>query len=277
METPIPLTQKAAILEDYEKDIVIKTDHPVVLPSELKPNERLIKLKFSGVCHSDLHIRKADWSRKSILPLVGGHEGIGRIVAIGDGSHAGGVKIGDRVGVKWIGGVCGRCEMCRKGHESSCLLSFQIPVAFQEYIVSLVDYVTAILEALNGASGTPILCAGMTVYKALKQSKCSIGQWVAISGAGGGWTLSMTQAATNGGPQAAIVAAGDEKPFSQAIMYRRATGTLVAVGMPAGLNVHLTIVGSAIGNQQDGAEALEIAALGKVKCRCEVKKLEDIN
>jgi len=109
MQTPIPLTQKAAILEDYEKDIVIKTDHPVVQPSELKPNECLIKLEFSGVCHSDLHIRKADWSKKSILPLVGGHEGIGRVVAIGDDSHAGGVKIGDRVGVKWIGGVCGRC------------------------------------------------------------------------------------------------------------------------------------------------------------------------
>ena len=109
MQTPIPLTQKAAVLEDYEKDIVIKTDHPVVQPSELKPNECLVKLEFSGVCHSDLHIRKADWARKSILPLVGGHEGIGRVVAIGDHSHAGAVKIGDRVGVKWIGGVCGRC------------------------------------------------------------------------------------------------------------------------------------------------------------------------
>lgn len=338
MQTPIPLTQKAAVLEDYDKDIVIKIDHPVVQPSELKPNECLIKLEYSGVCHSDLHIRKADWSRKSILPLVGGHEGIGRIVAIGDHSHAGGAKIGDRVGVKWIGGVCGRCEMCRKGHESSCLVSFQtshgfqLHGTFQEYVVSFVDYVTPIPEGLDGASGTPILCAGMTVYKALKQSKCSIGQWVAISGAGGGlghlavqyaaamglrvlaidtgeakremvlklgaekWVdfkesedlIKDVKAATDGGPQAAIIAAGDARPFNQAIMYLRSTGILVAVGMPAGaglLNVpvpllvakSLTIVGSAIGSQQDAAEALEIAALGKVKCQYEVRKLEDIN
>ena len=105
--TTIPLTQKAAVLEDPSKPYVIKTDHPVKQPSELAPGECLVKLEYSGVCHSDLHIRNAEWAVKSKLPLVGGHEGIGRVVAIGE--HGGDtVKIGDRVGIKWIGKVCGR-------------------------------------------------------------------------------------------------------------------------------------------------------------------------
>ena len=140
MATPIsiPLTQKAAILETHNAPYVVKTDYPVKQPSELAGGECLIKLEYSGVCHTDLHIRNADWANKSKLPIIGGHEGIGRVVAIG--AHtASTVKVGDRVGVKWIGNVCGqyvifillwiffflspiylyfRCEMCRKGHES---------------------------------------------------------------------------------------------------------------------------------------------------------------
>ena len=106
----IPLTQKAANLEAHNAPFVVKTDHPVKQPSELALGECLIKLEYSGVCHSDLHVRNADWARKSKLPLIGGHEGIGRVVAIG--AHSGStVKIGDRVGVKWIGNVCGQYVM----------------------------------------------------------------------------------------------------------------------------------------------------------------------
>ena len=102
----IPRTAKAAVLSDVKGAYIIKDDHPVKQPSELKPGECLIKLEYSGVCHSDLHVKKGDWSRPPILPLVGGHEGVGRIVAIGENSRAGPVKIGDRVGIKWIGEVC---------------------------------------------------------------------------------------------------------------------------------------------------------------------------
>ncbi|TFK35454.1 mannitol-1-phosphate dehydrogenase M1PDH1 [Crucibulum laeve] len=335
----IPQTQKAAVLEDFNQDYVLKTDHPVKQPSELLPGECLVKLEYSGVCHSDLHIKKADWSRKGNLPLIGGHEGIGHVVAIGDHSGQNVIKIGDRVGLKWIANICGRCEMCRKGHESSCPVSFQkthgfmLHGTFQQYAVSFIDYVTPIPDGIDSAAATPILCAGMTVYKALKQANVSIGQWVAISGAGGGlghlavqyavarglrvlaidtgetkkelvlslgaekWIdfkesgddlIKDVQAATGGGPQAAIIAAGDPKPFNQALLYLRSTGTLVAVGMPAGsglLNApvplliakSLTIKGSAIGSQQDVTEALQIAAMGKVECRHEVRELDELN
>lgn len=199
--------------------------------------------------------------------------------------------------------------------------------------MSFVNYVSPIPEDIDGATATPLLCAGLTVYKALKQANVSIGQWIAISGAGGGlghlavqYAVAMglrvlaidtgdlkkklciglgaekwvdfreskdlvkdVQAATDGlGPEAALIVAGEITPFNQAIMYLRRKGTLVCVGMPAGnalLNIpvallvakSMTIVGSAIGNRQDTLEAIRIAALGKVTCQYQVRKLEDIN
>nr|BAV14014.1 mannitol-1-phosphate dehydrogenase [Pholiota microspora] len=336
--TTIPNTQRAAIITQLSAPYTLTDSHPVTRPAELAPGQCLVKLEYSGVCHSDLHIRNGDWATKATIPLVGGHEGIGRIVAVGEYSDSK-VKVGDRVGLKWIAKVCGKCEMCWKGYESSCLTSFssshgfKLDGTFQEYAVSYCNYVTPIPEGLDGASATPLLCAGLTVYKALKQTNLGVGQWVAISGAGGGlghlavqyavamglrvlaidtgeekkklclslgaekWVdfkestnlIADVQAAADGmGPEAAVIAAGDARPFNQAVMYLRLKGTLVCVGMPAGnallsfpitllIAKSLTIVGSSIGNQQDIAEALRIAVLGKVKCQYEVRKLEDIN
>ncbi|KAH6907034.1 mannitol-1-phosphate dehydrogenase M1PDH1 [Coprinopsis sp. MPI-PUGE-AT-0042] len=336
--TSIPLTQRAAVLTEIGKEYTIRSDWPVTQPQDLEPNQCLIKLEYSGVCHSDLSVKNAAWGAPAKTPLVGGHEGIGRIVAIGENSATTGPKVGDRVGIKWIGRVCNHCTFCRKGNESACTTSFQIihgkgiHGSFQEFAVSYLDYVTPIPEGGDVASLTPILCAGLTVYKALKQANAHIGDWIAISGAGGGlghlgvqyasamglrvlaidtgekkkdlvmrlgaekWIdfkeskdiIKDIQAATGGGPQAAVITAGDPRPFNQAVMYLRPTGTLVAVGMPGGdaqlslpipliIGKSLNIIGSAIGNRQDVAEALEIAARGKVKCEYEVRELEDIN
>lgn len=126
MSNSIPLTARAAVLVDFEKDVVIATDHPVRQPSELAPGESLIKIEYAGVCHSDLHIRQGGWGRKLSLPLIGGHEGkhpyvtsyyasfhnlsryqgVGHVVAIGEHTVDSQVKIGDRVGIKWIANVC---------------------------------------------------------------------------------------------------------------------------------------------------------------------------
>lgn len=109
-EYTIPRTQKAAVLTALGAPYILATTHPVKQPAELAPGECLVKLEYSGVCHSDLHIRNGDWAVKAVPPLVGGHEGVGRVVAIGaqSNSHAS-VKIGDRVGLKWIATVCGKC------------------------------------------------------------------------------------------------------------------------------------------------------------------------
>jgi Alcohol dehydrogenase GroES-like domain len=92
----IPLIQKAVILETHNTPYV-KTGYPVEQPSsfELAAGEWSIELEYSAVCHSDLHICHADWANKSTLPLIGGHEGIGCVVGVGD-----------CVGIKWIGLTC---------------------------------------------------------------------------------------------------------------------------------------------------------------------------
>ncbi|KAG7086269.1 hypothetical protein E1B28_002235 [Marasmius oreades] len=186
--TNIPKTARAAVLTHCGKPYDIK-EFPVKQPSELAVGECLIKMEYAGCCHSDLHVRDNDWGPPPRLPLVGGHEGIGHVVAIGEHTQTK-VKVGDRVGLKWIARSCLRCDLCRRGKESSCPFQrshgFTDHGTFAEYCVSYTDYVTPIPESLESAAATPILCAGVTVYKALKETKAIIGEWVAISGAGGG-------------------------------------------------------------------------------------------
>lgn len=98
----IPETQIAAVVPDINEDIKFQDDSPVVQPSELGPGECLVKIECTGVCHTDLHAKQGDWPVKPIHPLIGGHEGVGTIVAIGEDTQDSVVKIGDRVGIKWL-------------------------------------------------------------------------------------------------------------------------------------------------------------------------------
>ncbi|KAF5347373.1 hypothetical protein D9758_011288 [Tetrapyrgos nigripes] len=323
---------RAAVITQLgpKEDLVLDTAHPVPSPATLQPGQCLIKISYAGVCHSDLSVKNDDWGFPLPLPIVGGHEGIGTVVAVGAHTFDSPVQVGDRVGLKWIARSCLKCEFCRKGLEACC----SVNGTWADYVVGWTDYVQSIPESLDSAAATPILCAGVTVYKALKQSKASIGEWIAIPGAGGGlghlavqyakamglriiaidtgeskrslcidqlgaekWIdfmeskdiINDVKEASGGlGPHAAVISVGNAKPFNQALSYLRAAGTLVAVGVPAGaamLNVPigvlvpkcLNIIGSSTGNRQDAAEALDIAAQGKVKCHYEVREWAEIN
>ncbi|EPQ52419.1 hypothetical protein GLOTRDRAFT_46670, partial [Gloeophyllum trabeum ATCC 11539] len=98
----IPKTQVAAVVPAPGAAVEIRTDYPVRQPSELEPGECLVKLTYTGVCHTDLHAKKHDWPVKPKNPLVGGHEGVGVIVAIGEHTAHSPVKVGQRVGIKWL-------------------------------------------------------------------------------------------------------------------------------------------------------------------------------
>lgn len=180
----IPKTQKAIIFETNGGPLLYK-DIPVPTP---KPNELLINVKYSGVCHTDLHAWKGDWPLDTKLPLVGGHEGAG--VVVGFGENVKGWEIGDLAGIKWLNSSCMSCEFCQKSAESNCggavLSGYTHDGSFQQYATA--DYVHAarIPKGTDLATISPILCAGITVYKALKTANVSAGQWVAISGAAGG-------------------------------------------------------------------------------------------
>lgn len=125
----IPLTQKAVILNSPSSPLIFSSNHPVVRPEELQPGECLVRITHSGVCHSDFSLRIGEWPAhiKPKDSLIGGHEGVGVVVAIGQGSQQNVnyiINIGDRVGVKWIALTCGKCNMCVEGSEQ-CELDFR--------------------------------------------------------------------------------------------------------------------------------------------------------
>jgi propanol-preferring alcohol dehydrogenase len=119
MSPVIPKTQKAAVVPSVGSPIEIKDNHPVKTQDQLAPGECLVKLLCTGVCHTDLHAAAGDWPINAKTPLIGGHEGVGVIVAIGSNTVSSPVKIGDRVGIKWLANSCLDCEQCRKGLEQS--------------------------------------------------------------------------------------------------------------------------------------------------------------
>ncbi|KAJ7061554.1 hypothetical protein C8F01DRAFT_1137744 [Mycena amicta] len=217
MSSPtIPLTARAAVITAFDQELLLKDDQPVVQAAQLAPGQCLVKMQFAGVCHSDLHVKEGGWGPVK-FPLVGGHEGIGHVVAIGEHTARSPVKVGDRVGIKWIANACLNCEMCRTGNEPCCPVGFvtthgfRVDGSFSDYAISYVDYVTPIPEGLDGAAATPLLCAGVTIFKALKESKPKLGQWVVIPGAGGGLGHLGIQYAQAMGLRVIAIDTGDTK------------------------------------------------------------------
>lgn len=154
---------------------------------------------------------------------MGGHEGVGHIVKLGPGADTAGVKIGDRVGVKWVSSTCGNCgsslvssdrlfmfcsilltfvEPCQAGSDGLCfnqeISGYFTPGTFQQYVLSPAHYVSPIPDRLDSAEAAPMLCAGTTIHAALKRSNARPGQWIVIAGAGGGLGHLGVQLASRG-------------------------------------------------------------------------------
>ncbi|KAJ6549952.1 chaperonin 10-like protein [Mycena capillaripes] len=216
MTPTIPPKARAAVIAEFGPEFVLKDDQPVVQPADLAPGECLVKIDYAGVCHSDLHIKEGGWGAVK-FPRVGGHEGIGHIVAIGEHTVDSPVKIGDRVGIKWTAKACLRCELCRTGGEPCCPMAgtmshgYGVDGSFADYALAYVDYVTPIPQNLDSAAATPLLCAGLTIYKALKETNPKIGNWVAIPGAGGGLGHLGIQYAVAMGLRVIAIDTGDVK------------------------------------------------------------------
>lgn len=209
VETQIPKTMKAAVVEKHGQDLVIK-EVPVPEPG---PGQVLIKVIASGLCHTDIHVRDGDWHVVSKTPVIPGHEGAGVVAAVGEGVK--GLKIGDRVGHAWLHDSCGTCEYCITGREAVCSdqhqTGFFADGCFSEYTLAEAKYVGRIPDGLSYAQAAPILCAGVTTYKALKETECKPGQWVAIIGATGGLGHVACQYAAAMGFKVCAIDYGDEK------------------------------------------------------------------
>jgi alcohol dehydrogenase, propanol-preferring len=179
----IPKSMKAAVVEKFGAPLVVR-ELPVPTPGA---GQALVEIIASGVCHTDLHAADGDWPVKPALPFTPGHEGAGIVVALGSGvTH---LKEGDRVGIVWLHSACGHCEFCLSGWETLCLeqknSGYSVNGSFAQYAVAQADYLGRIPKSLSFVHAAPILCAGVTTYKGLKETNTRPGEWVVISGVGG--------------------------------------------------------------------------------------------
>ncbi len=133
------------------------------------PDQIRIAVSTCGVCRTDLHIVDGELP-DAVFPIVPGHEIVGRVDAIG--ASVSGLRVGDRVGVPWLGYTCGECELCRRGRENLCdrarMTGYQIDGGYAQSAVADARYCFAIPDAFDDVQAAPLLCAGLIGYRALR-------------------------------------------------------------------------------------------------------------
>src|SRR5580692_5795101 len=265
---------KAAVLHEFKAPLSLED---VPLP-QVGADEVLIEVETCGVCHSDLHVADGDWVQLAGIvkkPLILGHEIVGRVVERGAAVQS--VEIGDRVGVPWVQWTCGQCEFCREGNENLCvrqrITGVMADGGYAEFTKAPASHIVKIPDALRSEQAAPLLCAGVTVHRALKQSRIRAGQRLAVFGVGGlghlavqigraagaevtaidiseeklalakslgaTRTLNATTAEVvkeirrAGGMHVAIVTSAAKSAYDMAFYCVRPTGALLVVGLPA--------------------------------------------
>jgi alcohol dehydrogenase, propanol-preferring len=177
---------KAAVLHEFKQPLTIQeVDHPKPQGTEI-----LIAVEACGVCHSDLHVADGDWPQMARIikkPLILGHEIAGHVVE--KGSAVRDLQVGDRVGVPWLHWSCGDCEFCREGNENLCarqkITGVTVDGGYAEFVKAPASHALKIPDGLSSIEAAPLFCAGVTVFRALKQAEISRGQRLAIFGIGG--------------------------------------------------------------------------------------------
>jgi propanol-preferring alcohol dehydrogenase len=265
---------KAAVLHEFKQPLVFKE----VPRPQLGLGDVLIKVEACGMCHSDLHVADGDWSQLAGIvkkPLILGHEIAGRVIEKGEDVRD--LQIGDRVGVPWVHWTCGECEFCREGNENLCsrqkITGVTTDGGYAEFVKAPASHALKIPDALSSVEAAPLFCAGVTVFRALKQARVSPGQRLAVFGVGGlghlavqigrglgaditaidisdeklalakslGASTVLNAASTNvvkelrgkGGVHVALVASAARAAYDMAFACVRPTGTLLVVGLPA--------------------------------------------
>ena len=169
---------------------VAKPNAPLELVERLMPEpgprEARIRIEACGICYSDSYVVKGTYPGVR-FPAVPGHEVAGRIDALG--SEVTNWRVGQRVGIGWFGGICGTCPRCRRGDFITCR-NLRIPGihfdgGYADYMVTPIEALASIPDALDAVHAAPLLCAGITTFNALRNSSARPGDVVAIHGIGG--------------------------------------------------------------------------------------------
>jgi len=269
---------KAAVLHSFKTPLSLED----VPRPQTGPDDVLIEVEVCGVCHSDLHVADGDWTQLAKIvkkPLILGHEIVGRVVERGAAVQSAekSIRVGDRVGVPWVQWTCGQCEFCREGNENlcvrQCITGVMVDGGYAEFAKAPASHVVKIPDALASEQVAPLLCAGVTVHRALKQAMIRAGQRLAIFGIGGlghiavqiGRSIGAEVTAIDvseeklalakslgavrtlnastvdvvkevrgsGGVHVALVTSAAKSAYDMAFYCVRPTGTLLAVGLPA--------------------------------------------
>ncbi|MEC0234587.1 alcohol dehydrogenase AdhP [Paenibacillus kribbensis] len=180
------------------KAAIVTKDNKVSIEEKplrsLKHGEALVRVEYCGVCHTDLHVKNADFG--DVTGRVLGHEGIGKVIELGEGVTS--LKIGDRVSIAWMFESCGHCEYCLTGRETLCRevknAGYTVDGAMAEQCIVTADYAVKVPDRLDPAAASSVTCAGVTTYKAVKVSEVRPGQWIGIFGIGGLGNLAVQYA-----------------------------------------------------------------------------------
>ena len=194
---------QAAVVHDFSKPLSVEE---VDLPDPLA-NQASVKIETSGLCHTDIHAAHGDWPIKPKLPLIPGHEGVGIVESLGKNVRSG-IKEGDRVAIPWLGYACGYCEYCTSGWETLCEdqlnTGYAIDGTFAEYANAYADQVVKIPKGVDSMEAAPLICAGVTTYKAVKVAGTRPSDLVAVFGIGGLGHLALQYAKIAGSSVVAV-------------------------------------------------------------------------
>jgi alcohol dehydrogenase, propanol-preferring len=178
--------------------------------------EVLIRVRACGVCHGDLMLQAGAFPFAR-YPVVPGHEITGVVAAVGDGVE--GVEQGARVGLSALGSSCGRCDFCLQADEFLCpQLQFTGVTrdgGYAEFVLADARYVASLPDALPFADAAPLMCAGLTVYSALRRAGFEPGDRVAIVGLGGLGHMGVLYALAMGGRVAVISSTPEKEPLAR--------------------------------------------------------------
>jgi propanol-preferring alcohol dehydrogenase len=206
---------RAAVVRQFGKPLTIE-EVPIPTPG---PGEVLIRIRATGVCHTDLHAADGDWPVKPSLPFIPGHEGAGVVAAVGAGVRD--LKEGDPVGLAWLHDACGGCEYCQTGWETLCetqhMSGYTVNGSFAEYAIGAAPFVARLPKTVDFAEIAPILCAGVTTYKGIKETEARPGEWIAISGVGGLGHIAIQYAKAMGLHVVALDVADDKLALARSL------------------------------------------------------------
>ncbi|MBD1908528.1 NAD(P)-dependent alcohol dehydrogenase [Funiculus sociatus GB2-A5] len=237
--------QQGATLQPYEFAVEPPQAHDCV-----------IKVLACGICHSDLHMIDNDWETSN-YPLVPGHEVIGEVVEIG--SQVNHIKTGDRVGVGWQRSSCLQCRDCLRGNENLCDenqgLIVTGPGGFADYLMVDSRFAFPIPAGIETKLAGPLLCAGITVYAALRSAGMTSGQEIGVIGVGGLGHLAVQFASRLGNSVTVFTTSDDKAEFAHQLGARHTV--VVPGGTPPAPTQKLNILLSTVPASVDWAAYLE--------------------